>query len=74
MADEMLASDLNRDKFPFRKGDCVQHVSGGRTPIFIIRLVDDEIRQAYAEDIIGNGNCIRIVNPDNLKLVPHPMN
>ena len=51
------------EKFPFRRDDVVQHVSksGDR---FVIRLVDDFVCEAYAENLDG-GHGTRIINPDN---------
>jgi hypothetical protein len=49
--------------FPFQHDDVIQHVSktGDR---FVIRLVDESVYEAYAENLdMGRGT--RVINPEN---------
>lgn len=54
--------------FPFHRGDRIQHVSGDPHPVFIIRGVDDDAWEAWAE-LEGGGGGTRILNPRNWKRV-----
>lgn len=49
--------------YPFRHDDVIQHVSreGDR---FVVRLVDELVFEAYAENLDG-GRGTRVINPDN---------
>lgn len=57
-------------RFPYRHGDYIQHVSGTGDR-YIVRLVDDEVFEAYAENVDG-GSGTRVINPDNWKRIPQP--
>jgi hypothetical protein len=59
-------------RFPFRHGDLIQHVSG-TGPTFVVRLVDDSINEAYAEACWFNpGPGTRVINTENWKKVANP--
>lgn len=59
-------------RFPFRHGYRIQHVSG-KGPIFAVRLVDDEVFEAYAECVEGNAGGTRVIYPENWKVVWRPL-
>lgn len=50
-------------QFPFRQDDVIQHCSktGDR---YVVRLVDDEVYEAFAENLDGVYGT-RVINPDN---------
>lgn len=62
------------EAFPFRRGDLIQHVSG-TGPVMIVRGVDDEAYEAWAEvshehtseEDRENAESTRIINPGNWK-------
>jgi hypothetical protein len=59
---------MSGQRFPFRHGDHIQHAGGGQH--YIVRLVDDEAYEAYAEPV-GWGTGVRVINPDNWKFVSY---
>ncbi len=52
------------NSFPFTHNDVIQHVSkaGDR---FVIRIVDNEVYEAYAENLDDHLRGTRIINPAN---------
>lgn len=58
-------------KFPFRRRELIQHVSGNG-PVFIVRAVDDEAWEASAERTTADPGAppvVRVINPGNWKKV-----